>query len=453
MTDQETTVLWKKGARKAEHRIAGVPLHPGDTVAGKYEVLGILGQGGMGVVLHARHVHFKREVAIKVLHPMLSRDELIVRRFEREAQAAGRIGSAHIAEVYDTGKLPSGERYIVMEYLAGECLASRIDRQGTLPPEELKLIVLQILEGLVTAHDAQFVHRDLKPSNIFLTTNYEGRDGFVKILDFGVSKLNTVDAGDVTETGILLGTPHYMAPEFIKGARHVDHRVDLYAVGVIMFRALSGMTPFIADNAYALIHKIAREDAPPLRTLAPDVDPQLAAIVDRALTRDLTVRYNDARQFIADLSRWGQGAVPPLRVPTGSIPPPAASAPAPPTSVPPLHPDSLGQRRASYAQRTAMVIGLTVAATVVFASGVLASTLLLGQEPMRVRPALAIVGVAHAPAVHVPEPEPTEEPQPEPESELEPEAEPFVQPTANRPRPVRVRRKARKAPKVDNVTF
>jgi serine/threonine protein kinase len=246
-----------------------LPLRPGEIVGGKYEITGVVGEGAMGAVYRGRHVHFQREVAIKVLHPLLSRDRVMVRRFEREAQAAGRIGSEHIVKLLDAGTFAAGERYIVMEYLEGESLAARLDRLGTLPAAEVCAIALQLLDGLACAHDARYVHRDLKPSNVFLVGCYEGRNDFVKILDFGVSKLNAVDAGDVTQTGVLLGTPHFMAPELMRGARYADHRSDLYALGVIMFRCITGLTPFVGATAYELLHKIAYEDVPRLRTFAP----------------------------------------------------------------------------------------------------------------------------------------------------------------------------------------
>jgi serine/threonine protein kinase len=291
----------------SDRRMFSLPLRPGEIVGGKYEITGVVGEGAMGAVYRGRHVHFQREVAIKVLHPLLSRDRVMVRRFEREAQAAGRIGSEHIVKLLDAGTFAAGERYIVMEYLEGESLAARLDRLGTLPAAEVCAIALQLLDGLACAHDARYVHRDLKPSNVFLVGCYEGRNDFVKILDFGVSKLNAVDAGDVTQTGVLLGTPHFMAPELMRGARYADHRSDLYALGVIMFRCITGLTPFVGATAYELLHKIAYEDVPRLRTFAPDVDEGFAAIVDRALVRDPDHRFADARVFAAALRAWSEG--------------------------------------------------------------------------------------------------------------------------------------------------
>jgi len=304
-------------------------LRPGEILSGKYEITGVLGEGAMGAVYKGRHVHFQREVAIKILHPLLSRDRVMLRRFEREAQAAGLIGSEHIVKLLDSGSFAGRERYLVMEYLEGESLAARLDRLGTIDVKDAYAIALQLLDGLAAAHDARFVHRDLKPSNVFLVNNYEGRDDFVKILDFGISKLNAVDAGDVTQTGVLLGTPHFMAPELIRGARHADHRSDLYAVGVILYRALTGLTPFVGASAYELLHKIAHEQAPRVRNFAPDVDEDFAAIVDRALMSDPDYRFADARAFTAALRDWSHGklVLPPLRAPSGTLSPPQAPAP------------------------------------------------------------------------------------------------------------------------------
>src|SRR5690606_33960935 len=186
-----------------------------------------------------------RKVAIKVLHAAAAGNEQVLRRFEREAQAAGTIGSDHILEVIDLGTLPDGDRYMVMEFLDGEELSSRIKHKGHLTPEELCPLVRQTLVGLKAAHAAQIIHRDLKPDNIFILREKAGRSDYVKIIDFGISKFNAL-AGDMsmTTTGAVMGTPYYMSPEQAKGSAHVDARTDLYAVGVIMYQALTGNVPF-----------------------------------------------------------------------------------------------------------------------------------------------------------------------------------------------------------------
>ncbi|MCA9277439.1 MAG: serine/threonine protein kinase, partial [Phycisphaerales bacterium] len=168
----------------------------------------------------------------------------VVQRFEREAQAAGRIGSEHIVEVLDLGNLPSGERFMVMEFLEGEDLTARIKRLKRLTPQQAVPILVQVLEGLAAAHDAGIIHRDLKPDNIFILRNKAGRADFVKILDFGVSKFSALDSDmSMTKTGAVMGTPYYMSPEQAKGGK-IDARSDLYAVGVVLYQAITGRVPF-----------------------------------------------------------------------------------------------------------------------------------------------------------------------------------------------------------------
>lgn len=284
-------------------------LRIGDRIDGKYEIKRLLGEGGMGAVYEGENTLIHRRVAIKVLHSGVARLDEAVKRFENEAQAAGRIGSEHIVEVLDLGRLESGDRYMVMEFLKGESLTARIAARGRLSASELRDIGLQLLEGLGAAHEAGIIHRDLKPDNVFLIAQSKNRGDFVKILDFGISKFNVIGNDfSMTRTGAVMGTPYYMAPEQARGAKHFDARLDVYAAGVILFEAATGKVPFEGDTFNELLIKIATEEGPAVRTLAPDVDPGLAEIIDRARRKNPDQRFASAHEFRDALASWREGA-------------------------------------------------------------------------------------------------------------------------------------------------
>ncbi|HZO11893.1 MAG TPA: serine/threonine-protein kinase, partial [Polyangiaceae bacterium] len=281
----------------------------GQLIDGRYRIGHELGRGAMGIVYEARHDRLERRFAIKVLRAELASDADSCERFEREARAAGRIGSVHIVGVYDSGEA-EGLRYLVMEYLRGETLKAHYDRLAPLPPRTLVPIVAQLLDGLAAAHDAGIVHRDVKPENVYLVDGGRSEElgPLVKIVDFGVSKFRDVGAGALkSRTGVVLGTPHYMAPEQARGLRDVDRRADVFSVGVLLYEGLSGRRPFSAPNVNQLLFKIALEDVPPIEERMPDIDPALAAIVARATARSPDARYQSARLFAADLRAWLRG--------------------------------------------------------------------------------------------------------------------------------------------------
>src|SRR5579862_8272924 len=184
----------------------------GQMIDSKYRIVRMLGEGGMGTVYEGQNVRIGHRVAIKVLHTDLASRSDILERFEREAQAAGRIGSEHIVEVYDLGELPGGVRYMVMEYLDGENLATRLERDGRMAPQQMAPIFGHVLEGIGAAHAAGIIHRDLKPENIFLVRDKKTGKDFAKLVDFGVSKFAIPQAGSMTRTGSVIGTPFYMSP-------------------------------------------------------------------------------------------------------------------------------------------------------------------------------------------------------------------------------------------------
>ncbi len=281
-------------------------LSPGQIVDGKYRVVRMIGEGGMGAVYEGENLRIGRRVAIKVMHAEAVANTDLLRRFQREAQAAAKIGSGHIVDVLDLGDLPNGESFMVMEYLEGESLGARLGA-GRLTASDAALIAHQLLDGLGAMHCAGIIHRDLKPGNVFLARTPKGE--IVKILDFGVSKFTSLpdDPEMMTRSGAVMGTPHYMSPEQARGNnKEVDQRTDLYALGVILYRAVSGALPFDGENFHELLFKIALETPAPLETLVPDVDPAFVEIVMRAMSRDPTARYQSAEEMRGAIEQWGR---------------------------------------------------------------------------------------------------------------------------------------------------
>ncbi len=280
----------------------------GQVYGEKYRISRLLGQGSMGAVYEGENIRIHRKVAIKTLHQGMAEKGDTLARFEREAQAAGRIGSKHICEVLDMGDLPDGSRYMVMEHLEGVTLAQHIRSSGRLKPTEASPIVQQLLDGLGAAHAAQIIHRDLKPANVFLLRQ-PGRDDFVKILDFGVSKFSVLsEEMSMTRTGAVLGTPYYMSPEQAKGARGTDARSDLYAVGVILYECITGQVPFSAETFNELLFRIVLESPPPAESFVPDLPPEFAALIRKSMAREPADRFQTAEEFKKALADWSAKA-------------------------------------------------------------------------------------------------------------------------------------------------
>jgi serine/threonine-protein kinase len=271
-------------------------------VDGKYQLLRKLGEGGMGTVYEARNSATGRKVAVKMITgEALDRGTDILARFEREAMATAAIESQHIAHTLDAGvDRATGVPYLVMDLLSGEDLASAMARFKPLPNEVALRVVAQACLGLQKAHEAGVVHRDIKPANLFLARR-EGGEIVVKLLDFGIAKV-TFDklgapVGAMTTSGAILGSPTYMSPEQVVGKKAIDHRADLWSLGVVLYEALSGRTPHDASTVGGLIFAIAGEAPRPIQAHAPWVPADVAAVVHKALARDPAARFSSATEM------------------------------------------------------------------------------------------------------------------------------------------------------------
>ncbi len=284
----------------------------GTVIGGKYRLERPLARGGMGAVWAGRHTDLDVPIAIKFMEVEPSSGSVTPRaRFEREAKAAASLRSPHVVQVIDydaTGEKP----YIVMELLEGEDLGSRLRKRGRLELSEVAAIVSQLAKGLDLAHRAGIVHRDLKPGNVFLAT--VGAEEIVKVLDFGVAKETRLDQSDTqTTTGLVVGSPSYMSPEQARGGR-VDQRSDLWALGVLVFQALTGKRPFEGANVGDVLVRICSDPIPIATVVAPDLPPAVDVFFERALCRSPDGRYQDAAAFaraLADLAASsGSGVAP-----------------------------------------------------------------------------------------------------------------------------------------------
>ncbi|HUH04937.1 MAG TPA: serine/threonine-protein kinase, partial [Kofleriaceae bacterium] len=284
------------------------PIAIGDLLDGKYVIEGMLGEGAMGLVFAARHMALNKRVAVKTLRAEIARDVTLVGRFEQEARAASAIGHPNIIEVFDLGSAPSGARYMVMEYLQGESLAELITAHPYQSAERAVFLMSQVLSALGAAHKQGIVHRDLKPENIFLVRADDGPET-VKLLDFGISKVlsevadpriaGTNSDARATRLGVVMGTPLYMAPEQARGLLDLDHRVDLWAVAVVLYELMCGRPPFAGDNYNQILGAILQGELSPPRTYCPQIAPALEALILRGMAYDPGDRFQSA----ADMRR------------------------------------------------------------------------------------------------------------------------------------------------------
>jgi hypothetical protein len=290
-------------------------MHPGEVIGGKYLVVRPLGQGGMGAVWQARHLTTERRVAIKVIAPEFpeERPELLA-RLEREARAAGIIESQHVAQVLDAGICDdSGDPFLVIEYLAGYDLRFTVGALGPLRPATALRIVAQACIGLAKAHEAGVIHRDIKSANVFLADGDAGAV-IVKLLDFGIAKVDPIrfsrgSVASLTLSGNILGSPFYMSPEQARAPKTIDHRTDIWSLGVVLYEILSGATPFVHCKTLGpLLYALYNEEPPPIRERAPWIAADIAAIVHRALARDPDRRFQSAQEMLDALNaRLPQG--------------------------------------------------------------------------------------------------------------------------------------------------
>jgi serine/threonine protein kinase len=333
-------------------------IRPGDVIAGKFRVERVLGEGGMGYVVAARHLQLGQMVALKFM-----RDEICTpdykSRFLREARNTVRLKSKHVSRVLDVGALDGGAPYMVMEYLEGTDLSDLLHKTGPVPVHDACEYILQACEAIAEAHGHGIIHRDLKPANLFLTRGQSG-EPVVKVLDFGVSKVLDLGIDDdtnpggrarhdsvVTKVSDLLGSPSYMAPEQIISARDADVRSDIWSLGVILFRLISGKAPFAGASLGELIQAIMHSPIPSLRDVKPDLPQGLEHIVARCLERDRANRLGDVIELARMLSAYaGPVATPSLeRI--------AILGPALVASVPPPAPQPSGQSFASHSNGNA----------------------------------------------------------------------------------------------------
>jgi serine/threonine protein kinase len=273
----------------------------GSTVLGKYHIDRLIGRGGMGAVFQATNASIGKRVALKFLGAETSKDGDAAVRFQREAEAASLAESPHIVQIFDSGRSERGLPFLVMELLTGEDLRARLRREGRLDVEAALRIAMQVLKALRQAHAAGIVHRDLKPDNVFLCRR-DDEPAFVKIVDFGISKLQQAPGVDtLTHEGAVLGTAFYMSPEQAQSFADIDGRTDLFSLGAILYEMLTGEPPHSAPTYEAVLIAICTRDAPDVRVRAPDVPEKLARVIARALQRDRSERYSNADDMLADL--------------------------------------------------------------------------------------------------------------------------------------------------------
>jgi serine/threonine-protein kinase len=277
----------------------------------KYEIVRVIGRGGMGTVYEALNTTIGKRVAMKFVDAETAQSKDAVARFQREAEAASAVESAHIVEIFDSGVGDDGIPYIVMELLRGEDLGHRIKRCGRLEIGEAVHVVAQILRGLHRAHEAGIVHRDLKPDNIFLVDRDDDQS-FAKILDFGISKVQRQNGAPVhtlTRQGTVLGTPFYMSPEQAQALPDIDGRTDLWSVGAILYECLTGRPPYSGTSYEQVIVNICMHDAEDVRTHNPGVSEAIAHVIRKLLARDRLERFGTAREVLEALKLATGGAI------------------------------------------------------------------------------------------------------------------------------------------------
>ncbi|MCE9574169.1 MAG: protein kinase [Deltaproteobacteria bacterium] len=336
-------------AAMAQHHAANVGLEydrlVGTTLDGRYFIERKIGEGGMGVVFAARHAIIERPLAIKVLKKEVARDTATVKRFVQEAKAASRIGHPNIVDVTDFGTTPDGLTYSVMEYVDGQTLSGAIKAGAPFKLPRAMTIAAQIARALGAAHAKGIVHRDLKPENVFVL-NRDGRHDFVKIVDFGIAKVTAVEGGPaqdgprLTRAGAVFGTPEYMAPEQAAGRNDTDGRVDIYALGIILYEMVTGKVPHKADSMVRTLAMQMLDPIIPPSQVRPEANfpPDFEAMLMKALAKKREQRYPTMEAFLADLERASGGVElgTPVSASVSSAAPAYTVGPLPPGADPAL---------------------------------------------------------------------------------------------------------------------
>jgi eukaryotic-like serine/threonine-protein kinase len=319
-----------------------LPVPVGTVIAEKYRVDRVLGVGGMGIVAVGRHLGLDIKIAIKMLLPSVVIDPDTMARFVREARAATRVTSEHVVKVIDVGATDNGAPFMVMEYLEGADLAKTIRDGGPLSHETAVDYILQACEALAEAHGLGIVHRDIKPANIFVARKADGTP-LIKVLDFGVSKLQrhpqALEAEELTLSNMVIGSPHYMSPEQLRSPKDVDARADIWALGALLYKLITGKSPFVGESVADLSVAVLMRAAPRLIEQRPDVPPELDAIVARCLEKSVDARFatvGDLAQALLPIaSTDGQSSIRTIlrvtaapRVGHSSAPPPMSALPS-----------------------------------------------------------------------------------------------------------------------------
>jgi serine/threonine-protein kinase len=293
---------------KATERDEGKPKKDpfiGRVVANRFEIISKIGAGGMGAVYKARQLGMDRYVAVKVLLKEVAHDEKLIKRFKIEALAASRLSHPNTIRIYDFGEMEDGTLYIAMEFLEGKSLERVLRQEKTLSVRRTLHIIKQVAASLTEAHSKNIVHRDLKPDNVFLV-EVDGDKDFVKVLDFGVAKLKEADKqqGTLTQAGMIFGTPRYMAPEQCS-PKTVDHRADIYAIGIMAYEMLVGKPPFDADSPLAILMKHLQEKPKPMALMRPDIEvpEEVEAMVMRCIEKSPEKRFQTAQELQLEAAR------------------------------------------------------------------------------------------------------------------------------------------------------
>jgi eukaryotic-like serine/threonine-protein kinase len=313
-----------------------VGVKEGDVLAGKFRVDKILGVGGMGIVVAAHHLQLDEKVALKFLLPDALKVPEAVGRFDREARAAVKIKSDHVARVTDVGKLENGSPYMVMEYLEGGDLSGMLEKTGRLPIDQAVDFVLQACEAIAEAHSLGIVHRDLKPANLFCIRRPNGQLS-IKVLDFGISKMNNAAENvSMTRTSAVMGSPVYMSPEQMQTTKGVDARTDIWAIGIILHELLAGRVPFDSQTVTELAIRVAMEAPPPVTSFRPEVPAELEQAILKCLEKQRENRFQNVAELAAAIAPFGtrhakgsleriQGTLQIARPPTDPPPRPGVS--------------------------------------------------------------------------------------------------------------------------------